>query len=50
MPKFPVSLLHKLKLGIVYLFGSQLKGNITPMSDIDLGIVFTDPEVLNDSL
>ena len=50
MFKIPVSLLHKLKVGIIYLFGSQLKGNITSMSDIDLGIVFTDPDVLKDSL
>jgi len=28
----------------VYAFGSSVRGNSTPLSDIDIGIVLTDPE------
>lgn len=28
----------------VYAFGSNVRGNSTPLSDVDIGIVLTDPE------
>lgn len=39
---------RKLGVDIVYLFGSHARGNVTPMSDVDIGIVFHDPEQYRD--
>ena len=48
--KLPEETLRKINVTIVYLFGSQLHGHTTPMSDIDIGIVFTSHDILKDSL
>lgn len=42
--------LGELKIGIVYLFGSQIHGYTTPLSDIDIGVVFMNPDALKDSI
>ena len=41
----PVDELRQLKVGLVYLFGSQIDGTSGPMSDIDIGVVFSDPKI-----
>jgi predicted nucleotidyltransferase len=38
-----VQKLKKLKISIVYLFGSKAIGKKTPSSDIDIGVVSKDP-------
>lgn len=38
----------KLDILAVYLFGSQAKGNIHPLSDVDIGVVFEKPEKFKD--
>ncbi len=50
LPKLPENQLNKLNVAVVYLFGSQAKGRTTPMSDIDIGIVFQSPDSPTDSL
>jgi uncharacterized protein len=40
LPKLPKEKLQELKVGIVYLFGSQAEGTAGELSDIDVGIVF----------
>ncbi|MBI5197652.1 MAG: nucleotidyltransferase domain-containing protein [Nitrospirae bacterium] len=42
--------MHELSVAVVYLFGSQAQGRTTPMSDIDIGIVFRSPADPTDSL
>lgn len=37
--------LQGLGVGLVYLFGSHAEGTSGPLSDIDLGIVFADPNI-----
>ncbi len=39
------------KLGIetIYLFGSHAQGNTHPLSDIDIGVVFSKPEKYKDN-
>lgn len=37
----------KYGVRIIYLFGSQVKGRKTPLSDIDIGIVFEDISIKN---
>lgn len=39
--------LKNLHVGLVYLFGSQAEGVAGPASDIDVGIVFTDPQIVH---
>jgi predicted nucleotidyltransferase len=34
----------KLDILAIYLFGSQAEGNIHPLSDVDLGVVFENPQ------
>ena len=34
--------LKDMKVGVVYLFGSQAEGFATPLSDVDVGVVFQD--------
>ena len=41
--ELPIRVLQELKVGVVYLFGSEVDGTSTPLSDVDLGIVFTEP-------
>ncbi len=41
--------LDELKIGLIYLFGSYAEGTQTPLSDIDIGIVFTDKKILQNS-
>jgi len=47
--KLPVEKLKGEKIGVLYLFGSQVEGTFTPLSDIDLGVVFTDTRVLRNA-
>lgn len=42
--KSHVDQFKKLDILAVYLFGSQAHGNIHPLSDVDLGVVFENPE------
>lgn len=54
MKKFKFSKKHidifkKLGVKIVYLFGSQAEGCPGPMSDFDIGIVFSHPEKYKDN-
>lgn len=37
--------LKSLNVGLVYLFGSEAEGTAGPLSDVDIGIVFTDPKI-----
>jgi len=46
--KLPVQELERLKVGLVYLFGSEALGIQTPLSDVDIGIVFFDRTILDD--
>lgn len=39
--------LKDVEIGVVYLFGSQAEGFATPLSDIDLGIVFQSPALVH---
>ena len=39
---------QKIGLEIVYLFGSEAQKRTQPMSDIDIGLVFTQPEKIKD--
>lgn len=41
--------LKELGITIIYLFGSAAKGTQGPLSDIDIGLVFKDPSVLEDT-
>lgn len=41
--KLPAKELRVLKVGIVYLYGSVANDNALEFSDIDIGIVFTEP-------
>jgi len=45
-----ISKMERLKVGIVYLYGSRVEGVSRPNSDFDLGVVFQDPSVLENSL
>lgn len=44
--KLPIEKLRTLKVGLVYLFGSYAEGVAGKLSDIDIGIVFTDQTVV----
>lgn len=44
--ELPAEKLKELKVGLVYLFGSQAEGAAGPASDFDVGIVFTDHEII----
>jgi predicted nucleotidyltransferase len=50
MYQVPIDKLKKFKVGVVYLFGSAVEKLDSKLSDIDIGIVFTDPAILKDSL
>lgn len=50
IPKLPEKKLQDFNVSIVYLFGSQLQGATTPLSDIDIGVVFNSLDALKDSL
>lgn len=41
----PKEKLYNLGVGTVYLFGSQAEGVAGSASDIDIGVLFTDPKV-----
>ena len=45
-----ISKMKRLKVGIVYLYGSRVEGISRSNSDFDLGVVFQDPAVLENSL
>ena len=34
---------RKLGIDVIYLFGSYAQGNVGPLSDVDIGVVFYDP-------
>lgn len=42
--KKQINLYKKFGIDIIYLFGSQASGYTTPLSDIDIGIVFREPQ------
>lgn len=44
--RLPADELKKLKVGLVYLFGSHAEGVAGPASDYDIGIVFTDSTIV----
>jgi predicted nucleotidyltransferase len=44
-----IDIFKKLGVAIVYLFGSQAEGRPGPMSDFDIGVVFTRPEEYRDN-
>ncbi len=44
--ELPADKLKKLKVGLVYLFGSRAEGTAGPSSDYDIGVVFTDPTIV----
>lgn len=44
--KLPADKLKELKVGLVYLFGSEAEGTAGPLSDVDIGIVFVDPKIV----
>lgn len=50
MYKLPNKKLKEFKVGIVYLYGSVVGGYESQFSDIDIGVVFTEPKVLENSL
>lgn len=50
MYKLPIKKLKEFKIGIVYLYGSVVNGYESRFSDLDIGIVFTDTKVLENSL
>lgn len=43
LDRFFLSELEKLGVELIYLFGSKAQGFITPLSDIDIGVVFANP-------
>lgn len=43
--KLPADKLKELNVGLVYLFGSEADGTAGPLSDVDIGVVFTDPKI-----
>lgn len=50
LKKVSQALSKNSEIAVAYLFGSQTRGNTSPISDIDIGIVFKDPSILKDSL
>lgn len=50
MYKLPIKKLKEFKVGIIYLYGSVAQGYESKLSDIDIGVVFVDPKVLENSL
>lgn len=50
MYSLSIKKLKEFKVGIVYLYGSVVQGYVSKLSDIDIGVVFTDPKVLENSL
>jgi predicted nucleotidyltransferase len=48
--KHIIEKLENLGVGLVYFFGSRAMGNQSPKSDADLGVVFFNRLLLNDSL
>lgn len=44
--KLPADKFKELNVGLVYLFGSEAEGTAGPLSDVDIGIVFTDPKIV----
>ena len=43
--KLPANKLKELNIGLVYLFGSEAEGTAGPLSDVDIGVVFTDTRI-----
>lgn len=41
-----IRIFQKLGVSLVYLFGSHAEGNSLPLSDIDIGVVFSDESIL----
>lgn len=50
MYKLPVKKLKEFRIGIAYLYGSIIWGYKSKLSDIDIGVVFTDSKILENSL
>lgn len=47
-PKYQKQL-KKLKVGIVYLYGSHVTGTNHPLSDVDIGVVFADKKMAQEA-
>ena len=41
----PTQRLKDLKVGLIYIFGSHAEGMAGKLSDIDIGVVFSDPNI-----
>jgi len=46
----PPNTMKDLGVAGVYLFGSHAQGTASPTSDVDIGIILSDPRVLADTL
>jgi len=46
--KKQINQFKKLGIEIIYLFGSYAHGFTTPMSDVDIGVVFSNPKKYKD--
>ena len=44
----PISRIQTLGVGLVYLFGSYAEGKASPLSDVDIAVLFTDASLLKD--
>jgi len=40
---------NKMNILAIYLFGSQAIGKTHPLSDVDIGVVFKEPEKYKDN-
>ena len=43
-----ISQFKKMGIDAIYLFGSHATGFVTPLSDVDIGVVFSNPEKYKD--
>lgn len=43
-----IDLFEKINILAIYLFGSHAVGNTHPLSDVDIGVVFKEPEKYRD--
>lgn len=46
--KKQINIFKKLGIQTIYLFGSQTQGLTGPLSDVDIGVVFSNPEKYRD--
>ena len=46
--KKQINIFKEIGIETIYLFGSQVQGFAQPLSDVDFGVVFTNPEKYKD--